>query len=197
MKNLMIRSLALSVVFVAQAYAADYKVDPAHSSVGFEVRHLVSNVQGQFRDYEGTFTFDEKDLSKFKIKSSAKAASIDTANAKRDEHLKSPDFFDAKKFSTITFVSNKLEKAGDSTFKATGDFTMHGVTKPVVFEVESMGEAKDPWGNTRRGFVAKAKINRKDFGIVWNKALDSGGVMLGDDVKLMLNLEATEEKAKK
>jgi polyisoprenoid-binding protein YceI len=188
--------LLASLALTAGARAADYKVDPSHSSVGFEVRHLVGNVQGQFKDYEGTFSFDEKDLSKFKLKSSAKAATIDTSNAKRDEHLKSPDFFDVKKFPVITFESSKIEKKG-SDYEVSGNFTMHGVTKPVTFEVESLGEAKDPWGNMRRGFTARTKLNRKDFGILWNKTFDTGSTMLGEDVKVTLNLEAIEEKAKK
>ncbi len=197
MKNNSIQCLAVFSLMLAlvasSAHAKDFKVDQAHSSVGFQVRHLVSKVDGNFRDFAGKFSYDGEHAAAFHLEASAKVDSIDTNNKKRDDHLKSPDFFDSKKFPAIEFKSTKIEKADNTHFKVTGDFTMHGVTKPVVFEVEHLGEAKDPMGTVRTGVSAATTVNRKDFGIVWNKTLDSGGLMLGEDVKITLNLELVED----
>ena len=187
--------VVIALALISQpAFATHFKVDPAHSSVGFQVRHLVSRVDGNFRTFEATYTFDKDKLASFNLQAVAQVDSIDTNNKKRDEHLKSPDFFDAKKFPTISFKSTHLEKQSDTQYKVTGDFTMHGVTKSVTFDVEHLGEAKDPMGTVRGGATATASVNRKDFGIVWNKQLDAGGVMLGEDVKITLNLELIEDK---
>lgn len=176
------------------AFAAEYTVDKDHSNVGFSIRHLVSKVPGSFKDYEGTFQFDEKDLKNAKVQFTIKTASIDTANAKRDEHLRSADFFNAEKNPTITFVSKKVTGSGKK-FKIEGDMTMLGVTKPVTFNAEYMGAQKDPWGNMKAGFSASSKINRKDFGMVFNKVLDSGSLMLGEDVTIQLDIEAAQKVA--
>ena len=187
----------LALFFVAgQASAADYKIDPSHSKVGFTVRHLmISKVHGDFKDFEGGFNFDAE---KGVLKSAnfvAKAASIETGDAKRDDHLRGPDFFDVKKFPTLTLTNNKITKTGKDTYKWDTDLTMHGVTKPVVFNLEMLGLTKDPWGMKRAGFTASSKINRKDFGLNWNKALEAGGVVVGEEVEIQLDAEAIEASA--
>ena len=187
-------ALAASLLAAIPAFAAEYSVDKDHSNVGFTIRHLVSKVPGSFKDYEGTFNFDEKDLKSSKVQFTIKAASIDTANAKRDEHLRSADFFNVEKNPTISFVSKKITGSGKH-FKIEGDMTMLGVTKPVTFNAEYMGAQKDPWGNMKAGFSASSKINRKDFGMVFNKVLDSGSLMLGEDVTIQLDIEAAQKAA--
>jgi polyisoprenoid-binding protein YceI len=187
------RTFSVSVVsalFALSANASTYDVDASHSNVGFTIRHLVSKVSGSFGDYSASFSFDEKSPEKSSGAFTIKASSITTQNDKRDEHLRGEDFFDVKKFPEITFKSTKVAKTGKNKFKLSGDMTMHGVTKPVTFEMEYLGQAKDPWGNQRAGFEAMAKIKRKEFGLTWNKVLDAGGVMIGDDVELKLQIEA-------
>ena len=194
-------SLAILVTLSAQAgmatfaQATEYTVDKDHSHVGFMIRHLVGKVPGSFKDFEGAFNFDEKKPESFKGKFEIKTASVDTANEKRDGHLKSADFFDSEKFPTMTFESKKAHSKGDKKFTVDGDLTLHGVTKPVTLEVEYTGTQKDPYGNTKAGFSASTKLNRKDFGIVWNKTLDTGGTILGEDVKVDLDIEATAKIA--
>lgn len=180
----------------SQALAGTFKVDQAHSSVDFSVKHMmISTVTGHFRDFAGEFTFDGKtgDLSAAGD-FTAKVDSIDTGNAKRDGHLKSPDFFDAAKCGTITIAKSKIKKTGAKTYEWTGDMTMHCVTKPVTFTVEHSGVVKDPEGNTHAGFSAKGKINRKDWGLSWNKTMETGGVMVGEDINVSIDVEAVEAK---
>lgn len=179
-------------LMATSAFATTYKLDASHSSANFSVRHLVSKVTGSFKEIDGEFNFDEKAPEKTTGKFTAKADSIDTQNSKRDDHLKSEDFFDAKKFPTLTVEIKKFTKAGKK-FKAVTDFTMHGVTKPVTFDVDYGGTAEF-MGQHRAGFTATGVVNRKDFGINWNKALDKGGMVLGDEVNLTLNVEAMEAK---
>jgi polyisoprenoid-binding protein YceI len=197
--------VVLASALVAQvAFATEFTVDPAHSSIGFSIRHLVSHVKGEFKEFEGKINMDEKKPEASKVEFTVKSDSINTNNEKRDNHLKSEDFFDAKKFPTLSFVSKKVASAGKNKMKVTGDLTIHGVTKPATFNVEYNGQMKDPWGNMRAGYSATSKINRKDFGLTWNKALEAGGMMVGDDVEIALNVEAvkapdtkqTEEKMK-
>jgi polyisoprenoid-binding protein YceI len=191
----------LPVVLVAltaasQSWAADYKIDPSHSHVGFGVKHMISRVKGQFTEFDGDFSFDPTKPTASTGKFVVKTASVSTENAKRDEHLKSGDFFDVKKFPEMTFDKIKIKPAkGKDRYKMTGELTLHGVTKPVSLDLEYTGTAKDPWGNTRVGFSADGKINRKDFGIVWNKTLDAGGMLLGDDVAIDLQVEAVQNTA--
>lgn len=190
-------SLAVTAAWIASstAFAAQYKVDASHSSVGFAVKHLVGKVKGQFKEFEGTFSFDPAKPTAATGRFVAKTASISTENAKRDEHLKSEDFFDAKKFPELVLDKLKLSPAkGKNKFKLTGELTMHGVTKPITLDAEYNGTAKDPWGNNRAGFSASGKLNRKDYGIVWNKTMDTGSLMLGEEVELDLQVEAIEEK---
>ncbi len=178
---------------VVSAQAAHYEVDAGHSQVGFRIRHLVTKLPGEFKEFEGKFDFDEKKPQDAKVTFKVKTASINTNNEKRDEHLRGDEFFDAEKHPELTFVSKKVKPAGKGKYKIEGDLTLHGVTKPVTFDAEFGGIAKDPWGNTKAGFNATAKINRKDFGISWNKALDAGGFVIGDEVELNIAVEAAQK----
>lgn len=190
--------LAIAIAFGAHTvFAADYDVDPAHTSVGFNIRHMVSHVNGTFKDFTGNFSFDAKKPSASVVDFSVKTESIDTQNEKRDKHLRSADFFDVEKFPNMTFKSTKVTPAGKNKYKVTGDLTLHGVTRPETFDIEFGGEMKDPWGNQRAGFSATGTINRKNYGIIWNKALDTGAVMLGDDVNVAIQVEATQKAAAK
>lgn len=195
MKKLAVFLFGAAVALSAPAFAADYVVDKQHTNIGFSVKHLmISNVKGNFTDFEGTFSFDDKTKSLTAAETSIKSASIFTNESKRDEHLKSPDFFDAAKFPAITFKLKKAVSAGGSKMKAVGDLTIRGVTKEVALDGEFEGSAKDPWGNTRAAFTASGVINRTDFGLKWNKLLDEGGVVVGEEVKLLLELEGIMQK---
>lgn len=185
--------LTLAVLLLAPPamFAAQYKVDKAHTAVGFKVRHIFTNVPGQFDEFDGTVTFDPENLAAAAVEGTIKAASINTNNEKRDTHLRSADFFDVEKYPTITFKSTKVTDIDEAkkTAKLHGDLTMHGVEKPIVLDVAYLGTAKDPWGNTRGGFIGKTTLNRKDFGIVWNETLESGGLLLGEEVEIEINVE--------
>lgn len=172
----------------------NYVVDGGHSSANFKVKHLMSKTAGNFKDFSGTFTFDEKNPKAFKGSFTVKADSIFTNEAKRDGHLKSADFFDVEKHPTLTFVAKELKAAGKNKYKMSGDFTMLGVTKAVSFDMEYLGAGKDPWGNEKVGFSASGKINRKDYGMVWNKALDTGGFLVGDEVEIDVQVEGNAQK---
>jgi polyisoprenoid-binding protein YceI len=183
----------LSGLATTAALAADYKIDPSHTSVGFKVKHLaISSVPGKFVDVKGSFSFDPAKIESSKAEAEIAVASIDTNEAKRDDHLKSPDFFDVAKFPAISFKSKQIEKVSASEFNAIGDLTIHGVTKPVTLKVIYGGAAKDPWGNERAAFLATTKINRKDFGLTWNKALETGGLLVGEDVEISLEVEGVK-----
>jgi len=173
------------------ASAAAWHIDPEHSNVGFKVRHLmVSNVRGSFEKESGVVELDDQDITRSKVAVTIDTRSINTNVQKRDEHLRSADFFDVAKYPTITFVSKKVAKAGPDKLKITGDLTLHGVTREVVLDVEGPSqESKDPWGAIRRGATATTRINRKDFGLVWNKNLETGGVVVGDEVLITLEIE--------
>lgn len=180
----------------AQAAVANWEIDPVHSVVGFKVRHLmVSNVAGKFTKFSGTIALDDADITKASVSVSIDAASINTEVAERDNHLRSPDFFDAAKFPSLTFRSTKVEKGATAdAFKVTGDLTIHGVTKPVTLEVEKSQAVQDPWGNTRMGYSTRTRISRKDYGLTWNKTLEAGGVVVGDEVAIDLEVEAVKQK---
>jgi len=186
-----IAKLGLAAILTAGAlYAGNYNVDTAHSSVAFKVKHMmISNVKGSFDKFKGSFEYDEKTNQVVALTGNIETASINTANAKRDGHLKSADFFDAAKNPSIDFVLSKVKDD-----KAYGKLTMHGVTKDVVLDFENNGLAKDPWGNTRVGLTLSGKINRKDFGLVYNTALETGGVLIGDTVKLEVEIEGILSK---
>ena len=182
---------AAAVLVSSAALASDWVIDSSHSSAQFAVKHMmVSTVRGEFQKLSGTVKLDEKDVTKSVIDVTIDAASINTREAKRDGHLRSPDFFDVEKFPTITFKSTRIQKAKGNALKITGDLTMHGVTKSVTLDSEGISApAKNPWGQLVRGATATGTINRKDFGLGWNKALETGGVLVGDDVKLEINVE--------
>jgi polyisoprenoid-binding protein YceI len=178
------------------ALAATYKLDPAHSVVGFSVKHLVvSNVRGNFNKFEGSFDFDEKKNEVSKIDVKIDPSSINTNDKKRDEHLNSPDFFDTKKNPEMRFKADKpVVVKKDQPTKITGDLTMRGITKPVTLDLTYGGSVVDAWGNEKVGFALKGKINRKDWGINWNKTLDKGGVTVSDDVNVEIEGEGTKNK---
>jgi polyisoprenoid-binding protein YceI len=171
---------------------ATYKIDPAHSGAEFVVRHMmISNVRGGFTKVEGTIEYDAANVAATKIDAVIDATSIDTRDGQRDGHLKSADFLDVEKFPTIAFTSKKVEAAGDGELKVTGDLTIHGTTKEVVLAVDGpTGETKDPFGNVRVGAAAKTKIKRSEFGLTWNAALETGGFLVGDELKIELDISA-------
>jgi len=184
----------LAVTFVSSvAFAAKYDIDPAHSEVGFKIRHLVSKTRGRFDKFSGTVQFDPTNLAKLSTDVTIDTKSINTNSEKRDTHLRSADFFNVEKFPIMTFKSTSAKKIGDNKLQLMGNLTLLGVTKPVALEVEYTGEANDPWGNVRSGFTAVGKINRKDFGMTYN-ITDKGGVVIGDDVDLLIEVETIKQK---
>jgi len=180
---------------LALADSETFTLDGAHSQVGFKVRHFVSKVNGRFSEYEGTVNIDRAKPEASSVDVTVKTASINTDNARRDDHLRSPDFFDAAKYPTITFKSTKVVAKGNNAYDVTGNFTLHGVTKEITVPVSFMGFIKDPRGGEKAGFEASTVINRKDYGIVWNQTLDAGGTVLGDEVTVDLNFEANKKAA--
>jgi polyisoprenoid-binding protein YceI len=171
-------------------------LDTTHSEIAFTVRHMMfSKVRGQFTKWSGTVAYDAADPSKSKVDVDIDVDSIDTREEKRDGHLKSPDFFDAAKFPKITFKSKRVEGAGKGHYKLTGDLAIHGVTKEVTLDVEQTGGGKDPWGNQRVGFSLKGSIHRADFGLTWNQALETGGVLLSDKVEIEAEVQVVQPAA--
>lgn len=180
-----------------QSFAASYTVDQAHSNINFKIKHMLAKVSGRFTDWNGSFDFDS-DMKKLgNFKANIKTASINTDNQKRDDHLRSPDFFNAAKNPEINFVGKTTKKTGAKTFTVTGDLSMNGKTKPVTFNFEFLGEQKDPSGAMKAGFIGTTKLNRKDFNISWNKKLDQGGFVLGDEVEVEVLIEAEAKTAQK
>jgi polyisoprenoid-binding protein YceI len=168
-----------------------WNLDIAHSGVNFSVRHMViSKVRGRFAKFSGRLELDENDLTRSTVDVHIDAASIDTGVADRDNHLRSPDFFDVEKFPELTFASKRVERDGDDRYRVVGDLTIHGVTREVPLEVEAGGKTKDPWGNDRVGFTARTHIDRRDYGLLWNKAIEAGGFVVGDRVDIEIELEA-------
>jgi polyisoprenoid-binding protein YceI len=182
------------VAAAAAARAETWNIDPAHTTVEFSVRHMmISNVKGQFEKVSGTIAANGSDPNSVQISALIDATSINTRVEKRDTHLKSAAFLDVDKYPTITFKSTRVEPDGPEKWKVTGDLTLHGVTKPVVLEVEpAAGPIKDPSGKTRAGASATTKIDRKDFGVVWNKPMETGGVLVGDEVSIAIEVEAVQ-----
>jgi polyisoprenoid-binding protein YceI len=169
-----------------------WNIDPVHSHAEFKVRHMmISNVKGEFKGVTGTLKLNSEDLTKSGVEVSIDAATVNTGDAQRDAHLKSADFFDVEKFAALTFKSNRVSKNNkDGVLTAAGELTIHGVTRNVAFEVEGpSAPMKDPWGNTRIGLSATTRINRKDFGLTWNAALETGGILVGDDVTMTLDVQ--------
>ncbi|MCG7204879.1 MULTISPECIES: YceI family protein [Streptomyces] len=173
------------------ALTGDYTIDPAHSTLGFVARHaMVTNVKGSFQEFEGTLHLDGSDPAKSTASLDIQMASITTGSPDRDGHLKSADFFKTDEFPTMTFRSTKAEALGDEDYRITGDLTILGVTKPVTIDLEFNGAAKDPFGNERVGFEGKAEIKRSDWGVTWNAALETGGVLVSDKIKLNFDISA-------
>jgi polyisoprenoid-binding protein YceI len=189
--------IAAAVIAPSFAFASTYEIDSAHSSAGFSVKHMmVSNVRGEFGKVTGTVNLDDKDITKSTVEAVIDVSTINTREPKRDEHLKSKDFFDVAKYPTITFKSTSVKQAGDGKLEVAGNLTMHGVTKPVTLAVEGPAkEAKDPYGNIKSGATATTKLNRKDFGLSWNAALETGGVAVGEDVAVTIDLELNKKAA--
>ncbi len=176
------------------ALTGSYILDPAHSRLGFVARHaMVTKVRGSFNEFEGTATIDGADPSRSTVSITIEVASIDTRNAQRDGHLRTNDFLDVEKYPQITFVSTALEHDGGDDFRVTGELSIHGVTKSVAFPVEFQGAATDPFGNQRIGFEGSLVINRKDWGVSWNAALETGGVLVGEKVTLEFEISAIKQ----
>jgi polyisoprenoid-binding protein YceI len=196
-RNAFVLATLLASTFALSALAADsWTVDKAHSEATFRIRHLVSTVSGKFDDISGTVTGDIATPGAASVEFSMKTASIDTGVPDRDKHLRSADFFDAEKFPEITFRSTSIKPSGrKNVFNVTGNLTMRGVTKQITLPVDYLGAVKDPWGNEKAGFATSITLNRKDYGVNWNKALDNGGVLLGDDVDVRISLEMGKSKA--
>lgn len=174
--------------------AAVFEVDAAHSSIGFSIRHLFTMVPGRFEKFTAAINYDEAAPEKSNVGVTIDAASVTTDVDKRDAHLKSPDFFNVEKFPTLTFKSTKVEKTDQkNVYNVTGDFTMLGVTKPVTVQVEVLGVGSDGMGNTKGGFQVNGSLNRKNFGMIWNKVLDTGNTILGDEVKFQVSIEAVKK----
>ena len=195
----MLRRLAIAILFLAASrlplLAADtYTIDKAHSDVSFRVRHYASKVRGRFTDFSGAIQADTAKPETSSVVFTIKTASVDTNTADRDNHLRTADFFDAAKYPEITFKSSKITPTGKDTFDVTGTLTMRGVSKEITIPVAYLGSVKDPGGNERASFELSTKLNRKDYGINWNKILDAGGVMLSDDVEVTISLETVNKK---
>jgi len=191
------RRFALAILCLAAAAslrAADtYQIDKAHSDVSFTIRHFASKVHGRFADFEGAIQADTAKPEASSVVFTIKSTSIDTNNSHRDDDLRSDNFFDAAKFPEITFKSSKIAATGKDTYAVTGTFTMHGVSKEITLPVTYLGSMKDPRGNERASFELNTKLNRKDFGINWNRSLDNGGLMLSDDVDVTVDLETVKK----
>ncbi len=192
-KLLAAAALSLLAAGLPALAAETYSVDKTHSEVSFKVKHLLGKVPGRFDDFSGTIQFDAAKPANSSVEFAIKATSIDTANGDRDNHLRSADFFDVEKFPEITFKSTAVKEVAKNRYQVTGAFTLHGVTKTITLPVEYLGEAK-MGDNVKAGFSAETVINRKDYGIVWNKTLDSGGTLLGEDVEISINLEVGKAK---
>lgn len=183
-----VTSLFLSL---ATASAATYEIDRDHTTVGFKIRHLFSNVRGTFNDFSGTIAYEPGKPETWNVEAVIQAASIDTGVEKRDAHLKTKDFFDVELFPTLTFKSTKVTPVTDTTAKLEGVLNLHGIEKIVVMDLEIHGVGKDPWGNTKAGFTATTKINRRDFGLTWNQAVEAGRLLVGEEVEITIEAEGS------
>ncbi|MBS1640871.1 MAG: YceI family protein [Bacteroidetes bacterium] len=171
-----------------------YKIDATHSEITFKAKHLmITNVTGSFTKFDATMESEKDDFTDAKISFEADTASVNTNNTQRDEHLKGDDFFASEKFPTLKFTSTEFKKVSDDDYTLTGNLTIKNVTKPVTLKVEFLGLAKDPWGQTKAGFEATGKINRTDFGLTWNAALEAGGVLVSEDIKLNFNVQFVKQ----
>ena len=197
-RHLVVTFIAMTLAVPTVGKASVWEIDPTHTSAQFAIRHLmVSTVRGDFRKVSGKVNLDDQDVTKSTVDATIDVASIDTGITKRDDHLRSPDFFDVAKYPTMTFKSKKIQKgSGDGNYKITGDLTLRGVTKEVVLDFEGhLKPVKSPQGKTLIGGMATTKINRKDFGLTWNAALETGGVAVGEDVTVTIDIEMTQPNA--
>ena len=193
MKRILSAVLLLILMTASLSTAATFAIDPVHSSIGFKIKHMViSKVRGSFGQFEGIIEFDEVDPALGSVSATITMDSIDTGDQKRDEHLRDADFFNTAEFPTMTFSSKEITKDGDD-WQLKGNLTLHGVTRPVALKLEYNGSVDDPWGNHRVGFAAEGKIDRRDYGISWNNTLDKGGLALGNDVTIQLEIEAIRQ----
>jgi polyisoprenoid-binding protein YceI len=173
-----------------------WNIDLSHSGINFAIRHMVvAKVRGRFAKFSGTLSLDDDDLTRSVVDVTIDASSIDTGTPQRDAHLRSPDFFDVEKYPELRFRSTRIERLGDDRYRVAGELTIRDTTREVVLDVEDGGRAKDPWGNERVGFVAKAALDRKDFGLKWNQALETGGVLVGDRVDIELDVQGVKATA--
>lgn len=194
----MIKVFITALLITASASAAPYAIDPSHTDVGFSIKHLmISNVKGRFKKFTGTFDFDPAKNQLNNVSVEIDTASIDTNEVDRDKHLRSDDFFGVDKYPKITFKSDKIEYSGDKPAKAIGTLKIRNKSQQVTLDLDYRGSITDAWGNNKLAFAATTKINRKDFGMTWNKALDKGGVTVGDEVSISIEGEANPVAAKK
>ena len=200
MKKIFLMLGVFAFLGASSVRATEYGFDKAHTHIGFSVKHILSKVPGEFKDYDGTFTFDPAKPEASKVQVTIQAASVNTGVEPRDHHLQSPDFFDVEKYPTLTFVSKRVEKgAGENKYNVTGDLTIHGVTKSVVLDVDYLGSDTMPMGRDGKmtakiaGFSATTTIDRRDFGLVWNKALASGNLMVSNDVTINLDIAGIDK----
>ncbi len=199
MKKFLSLAAALALTAPSIASATDWTLDHSHSSIKWEVEHMViSETVGQFNEFDvKILNFDGDDASKSKVMVTINTASIDSDDEKRDEHLRAPDFFDTAKYPEATFESTSIKKTAEGKYDVTGPFTLHGVTKTITIPVEFRGTVKDPWGNTKAGFKAELNIDRTDYGLTWSKTMETGGLMVGNDVDLTFNIEVKAVEGKK
>jgi len=180
----------MTTATATQTAVRTYQIDQAHSEVTFQVRHLITKVRGRFSDFDGQITFDADQPAHSSVTFTIQAASIDTNQADRDAHLRSADFFKVDEFPALTFVSSAVKPIGTEGFDVTGTLTIRGVSKTITLPVANLGTAKDPWGNEKLAFETETTINRKDYGLNWNAALETGGFLVGDEVKISISLQA-------
>lgn len=193
--KLVSRLILSGILFLSTPlFAATYKIDADHTSVSFKIRHLFSNVQGRFNQFEGSFEYDPEKPETWKVNATVQAASIDTNVAPRDKHLRSADFFDVEKFPTLSFVSTEVTNVTQEGAELHGLLNIHGVEKPVVFDLQILGVGPDPWGNIKAGFTATTQINRKDFDLAWNQTLETGQLLMGEEVTIILEVEGLLQK---
>ena len=192
-RNLVV-SVLFSLLLASATFAADkYELDPVHTRIGFTARHLmINNVSGRFTDFTGNILYDEQDVTKSSVAVKIQTASVSTENKMRDDDLRSANFFDIAKYPEITFQSSRIEKQGDG-YTCVGTLAMHGVSKEITIPFTILGKVKDPWGNTRVGLEAELKVDRRDWGLTYSKTLDSGGLVVGNDIKIDLNVEAVKK----
>lgn len=191
-------TLAAALALPAAAATTTWQIDPAHTAASFAVKHLmISTVRGEFKGITGTVNWDDQDITKSTVDVTIDSKTVDTNEPNRDKDLKSDKFFDVEKYPTITFKSKKVEQVSVGKLKVTGDLTIHGITKETVLDVEGpSASVKDPWGNTRVAIAATTKVNRQDYGVKWNASIDGGGVVVGDDVNITIDLEMIKKVAK-